>query len=244
MKVVMLKTLIKIILAIYGVGYGSASIKREVKATKKYLKGGILIDVGANKGAYSRELLRQYACAVKELHIFEPSEDLAKNFLKFSDPRVYVNNFGLSNISGAAQLYKVSGYPGLNSLTKRRLDHFDLAMDEVEEINLTTLDAYVLEKNIQYINLLKMDVEGHELDVLKGASECLAKGIIGCIQFEFGGCNIDTRVFFRDFWCLLVDFHGFEIYRITPFGVNHIKSYSELDEIFLTTNFLAVKKVD
>jgi hypothetical protein len=35
--------------------------------------------------------------------------------------------------------------------------------------------------------------------------------------------------------------YGYKIYRITPFGATQLNKYSELDEIFLTTNFLAVK---
>ena len=114
-------------------------------------------------------------------------------------------------------------------------------MDDIEEINTTTLDEYVSINKIGEIDLLKIDVEGHELDVLNGAHKCLQENKIGCIQFEFGGCNIDTRTFFQDFWYLLVEKHGFLIFRITPLGTKPVKTYSELDEIFLTTNFFAVK---
>jgi FkbM family methyltransferase len=131
---------------------------------------------------------------------------------------VRVNNFALSNASGNASLFKVSGNSGLNSLTKRRLDHFDVQMNDIEEIRTITLDEYVSENNINNIDLLKIDVEGHELDVLNGASGCLKDSRIRCIQFEFGGCNIDTRVFFQDFWYLLVEKYSFSLYRITPLG--------------------------
>ena len=46
------------------------------------------------------------------------------------------------------------------------------------------------------IDLLKLDVEGHELYLLS-AKKFISK--ISVIQFEFGGCNIDTRTYFRDF---------------------------------------------
>jgi len=238
----MLNKLIRILLAVQGKGYGSTTIKNEVRAIKKFVRGGVLFDVGANKGKYTQELLAQYEKSISEIHVFEPSKELVAEYLIDNDPRVRVNNFALSSYSGTASLYKVPGYTGLNSLTKRRLDHFNMEMGEVEEIETITLDDYVANNNISRIDLLKMDVEGHELDVLNGAINSLKNNIIGCIQFEFGGANIDTRYFFQDFWYFLVKKYGFEIYRITPFGVNRLVGYSESDEIFLTTNYVAIKR--
>jgi len=191
--------MMRLLLALQGKGYGSASIKHEVKATKRFVSGGILIDVGANKGLYSRELLQQFAGNLSDLHVFEPSKELIEKHLTFNDQRVRVNNMALSNESGNVSLFKVPGNSGLNSLTKRRLDHFDVVMNDVEEIRAITLDEYVSENNITKIDLLKIDVEGHELDVLNGATGCLKENRIECIQFEFGGCNIDTRVFSKIF---------------------------------------------
>ena len=83
-----------------------------------------------------------------------------------------------------------------------------------------------------------MDVEGHELDVLKGGFKTLALAKV--VQFEFGGCNIDTRTFFQDFWYLLTE-AGFQIHRISEGGPIHISHYSEQEECFRTTNYLAVR---
>jgi hypothetical protein len=59
------------------------------------------------------------------------------------------------------------------------------------------------------------------------------------IQFEFGGCNIDTRTYFRDFWSFF-NFHNFKLYRITPFGLERITRYRQSDESFATTNYIAI----
>jgi FkbM family methyltransferase len=240
----MLEKMNKLFLYLQGKGYGSASLKSEVKSTRKFVNGGIFVDVGANKGLYSRELLSQYTDRINELHLFEPSKDLVEQYLRFSDNRVRVNNFALSDRAGNALLYKMSGNTGLNSLTKRRLNHFEGEMNEIEEVEKITLDEYTKKYKINEINLLKIDVEGHELDVLKGAEINLENNRIRCIQFEFGGCNIDTRTFFQDFWYLLNGKYKFKIYRITPFGAFRINKYTELDEIFVTTNFLAVNDLN
>jgi hypothetical protein len=83
-----------------------------------------------------------------------------------------------------------------------------------------------------------MDVEGHELSVLKGGLANLEK--IKVIQFEFGGCNIDTRTFFQDFWYTLTPL-GFSIFRISPSGRIKIERYSEEEEYFKTSNFIAAR---
>jgi hypothetical protein len=82
-------------------------------------------------------------------------------------------------------------------------------------------------------------VEGHEYDLLLGATEALKNIMI--IQFEFGGSNIDTRTFFQDFWYFFQNL-GFDVYRITPSKPLLVETYSECDESFRATNYIAVRK--
>ena len=223
-----------------GLGYGSHSIEREISAARRFVKGGVLFDVGANEGRYARELLRVYGSALKALHCFEPARELVSRCLKFDDPRVTVNALALGRSRASGELWKAPGSSGLSSLTKRRLDHFDVEMSDREAVEIVTLDQYAQANGIASIDFLKLDVEGHELDVLIGAGELLSRRSIKCIQFEFGGCNIDTRTYFQDFWYLLAKEHRFSIHRITPFGPRRVHRYSETDEVFLTTNYVAV----
>jgi FkbM family methyltransferase len=239
----MVNDLIRFALWLQGKGYGKSSIKQEINAVSKFVRGGVLFDIGANKGIYTRGLIEKFSEEISELHIFEPSSELVTNYsfnheLPFN---LYINQFALSSSSGSAQLHKAPSLSGLNSLTKRRLDHFDIYMSDSEDINIKTLDEYVQGRKITGIDFLKIDVEGHELDVLKGAEALLSNGLIKCIQFEFGGCNIDTRNYFQDFWYLLTESYKYKIYRITPLWLKKINRYTELDEVFLTTNYLAVK---
>ncbi len=84
-----------------------------------------------------------------------------------------------------------------------------------------------------------MDVEGHEFDLLLGAVETIKS--VQLVQFEFGGSNIDTRTFFQDFWYFFQEL-DFEIYRLGPARSFLIRSYSERDESFRATNYVAVRK--
>lgn len=69
----------------------------------------------------------------------------------------------------------------------------------------------------------------------------LASGAVDFIQFEFGGTNIDSRTYFQDFYYLLKD--QYNIYRILKDGLFQITQYKEVYEVFITTNFLAQKRI-
>lgn len=179
-----------------------------------------------------------------EIHCFEPS---AFTFAKLSqthanNPVIRLNNCALSNREEEAILYSDGDGSGLASLTKRRLDHFAIDFNKQENITLTTLDTYAMTHNIEHIHLLKLDVEGHELDVLHGGLELFDQEKIDMVTFEFGGCNIDTRTFFQDFWYFFTE-KNFLIFRILPRGkLLPITSYKETYEQFITTNYLAIRK--
>lgn len=225
-----------------GMGNGSYSISREVLQIKKQLKElNTVIDCGANRGEYTDQILKFYGKC--EIHLFEPSnhniEILRKRFS--SNHNVHINQYGLSSINKNSTLFFDEKGSGMASLTKRRLEHFNLEMNKSEKIRLITLDSYIQDnlKN-RKIDLLKIDVEGHELDVLIGSENNLKN--IRAIQFEFGGCNIDTKTYFQDFWYFFQK-HDFDIYRISPLGLLKVEKYKEILEIFKTTNYLAINRL-
>ena len=127
------------------------------------------------------------------------------------------------------------------SLYKRQLDYFDIEFNNEEKIQLTTMDDYCSENGIEYVDLLKIVVEGSEYRALQGAERMLSEGRIGLIQFGFGGSDIDSRHYFRDFWNLLTPM-GYELHRIMKDGLIRFESYDEGYECFHYVNFLAVHK--
>ena len=75
---------------------------------------------------------------------------------------------------------------------------------------------------------------------MAGAKEMFARKAVDMVTFEFGGCNIDTRSFFQDFWYFFRE-AKMNLFRITPSGYLYpITSYRETDEQFRTTNFVAL----
>lgn len=195
----------------------------------------VLFDVGANVGNYARVLAEYFKDGC--IHCFEPArktfETLSGNVKSLN---VVLNNFGASNEISEQILYSDSDNSGLASLYDRQ------CVNNVsqETVRLDTIDHYCTERGISHIHFLKMDIEGNELNALNGAKGMLDAGKIGAIQIEFGGCNIDSRTYFRDFWNLLHD--NYKIYRVLLDGLTEVKEYGDILEIFFCTNYLFVSK--
>ncbi len=202
----------------------------------------ILFDIGANIGNYSLKLTEILHNQPNEIYAFEPSEitfhQLHNNVKNHTN--IICKNFGFNDTESVSTLYTNQSGSGIASIYQRNLEHFGLSLNKSESIVLKTIDNFCDEEKIEKIDLLKLDIEGHELKALHGASNMIAKGKINIIQFEFGGCNIDSRTFFQDFYYLLQP--QYNIYRILKNNLLLIENYNESLEIFLTTNYLAIKK--
>jgi FkbM family methyltransferase len=223
-----------------GKGYGAATTAREIDLLLGLLTHPprLAIDIGGNIGHYAAELRRRKP--ELEIHVFEPSaENIARLTARFElDGLIKLVPCAVSDDVGSATLFSDKAGSGLGSLTKRRLDHFNIAFDVAETVNTIRFEDYWRDQlQSRQIDLAKIDVEGHELAVLKGFGNALNATAI--FQFEFGGCNIDTRTYFQDFWYLFEQ-HQFALYRITPLGAERVAQYRESDEFFSTTNYLAV----
>jgi len=205
----------------------------------------VIFDVGANIGLYSLEVLRSFGDRAR-LFSFEPSQStyqLLKEALAGFD-NVECINAGLSDREQARTLYSVPEDAGLSSVYNRfRFDdgnNRQIQDRRTEAIKLTTVDCFCRERGIEKIDLLKVDVEGHELQVLLGARALLQNQAIDFIQFEFGGTDVDAKTFLHDFVDLLHS--NFALFRIVRDGIVSVEPYHEKREIFLYSNYLAVSR--
>ena len=200
----------------------------------------VLFDAGANVGKYTGLLMTVFPNA--QIHSFEPAKRTFASLQKNTGERiaqyagkVQLNNFGLSDSISEATLHYDRENSGLASLYNRQLDYFGIDYSKSETVKLSTLDDYCAANDIDRIDFLKMDVEGHELKVLKGAERMLAESRIDNIQMEFGGCNLDSRTYIRDFWNLLHE--KFRMFYMLTDSLMEIQNYKESLEVFITTNF-------
>jgi FkbM family methyltransferase len=164
----------------------------------EYLREGMTVfDVGANVGELTL-LFSRFAGAGGSVHAFEPSRaafERLENVCRAANrQRVVLNNLALSDKNGFIRLHVYEDdYLSFNSQAARPLKDYGLEIEPVgiEEISATTIDDYCDEKGIEQIDLLKIDTEGAELQVMKGARRMLKSGRVKCMTFEFGQTTFD-----------------------------------------------------
>lgn len=201
--------------------------------------GGVVFDVGANVGSWASFVLGINPKV--NLHCFEPSKaTYAKLAQKEWPSNVRKNNLGLGEVEGMLELNVVDEGSGLNSLYLRRGVDCARAV-KTEKISITTIDAYCEKNAIQQIDLIKVDVEGHELAVFKGMRKMLSEGRVCAIQFEYGGCNLDAKVHLVDIWYFLEPYE-FRFYKLYPEGPRHIEKYLQSLETFKYSNWVAIHR--
>jgi FkbM family methyltransferase len=247
-------------LSVFGMNYGGGGLietsgeewvlSNIVRRACAGVEAPVIFDVGANVGDYSLLVRRHIPSA--HVYAFEPSESvyrqLAEKLSAAGDGANFKSfNIGLSDEERTVDLYSytVEGHEAsLISSIDRRLPTqvVRVEVSDTERIEVRTLDRFCESEGVERIDFLKLDVEGHELAVLRGARNMLDCGAISVIQFEFGPANIYSRTFFYDFWTLFSD--SYDLFRIIPIGIVPITYYGEHREVFLTTNYLAVRKLD
>ena len=207
-------------------------------------KEPVIFDVGANVGLYTEKILehgKQVGC-YPQIHAFEPtnscSEKLQQKFAH--NQNVKLNKFGVSDRLGKATIYYDTETSGLASLYQRDLEFYNIELSKQETIELLRLEDYINENSIRHINLLKIDIEGHELLAFRGLGEFLNAKFIDAIQFEYGGTNLDSHTSLMEIAGLLTN-AGFDLYKIMP---NYIekRKYEPHMENFQYANYVALSK--
>jgi FkbM family methyltransferase len=204
----------------------------------------VILDIGANEGAYSKLLLSINPQA--KILAFEPNPEtyarLRQN-LAHTSAETYV--YGFSDKQESVELWDYSAGVSTSHATLYREVIEDIQNEESKHttIELLKLDDFI-EKNLHHdyltggIDLLKIDTEGHELAVLKGAKELLKSQKVRTIQFEFGLHNLYSRSSFKDFLELLEDY---SLYRILRHGLMPLNEYNpKTCEIYLFQNIIAI----
>ena len=169
-------------------------------------------------------------------YLFEPDNNNYRFLKRKYKKNIFVINKALSNKEKTAVIYSNKKSSGQTSLIKRDIKHLGQdfkRIHKVEVIKMSTFFKRFIKKNVDFC---KIDIEGSEYDCLKGFEKKIK--FFKYIQFEFNGCNVDSRVFFKDFWYFFKD-NNFRLYRLTPKGPMLIKRYVEEDEFFGMNNFIA-----
>lgn len=164
-------------------------------------------------------------------HCFEPNPAFCRDLKKFESATVFLNNVGLGAIEGKMRYYSHG-----ETMHFRPVLGCSKDCGCRQDVNIITLDSYCEAKGIDNIDFIKIDVEGHELEVLKGATKILLATEF--VQFEYGGTFIDAKIKLADVYDFLKA-HGFtHIYLICP---NFLALCPNPIENFAYSNYLAAR---
>ncbi|HUJ94108.1 MAG TPA: FkbM family methyltransferase [Terriglobales bacterium] len=202
----------------------------------------VLLDVGANRGKWSRGMLRLFP-ATKRMILIEPQNDCLAVLDTLELPGKLIVPCAVSDHSGEEPFHTSGMGCGAASLYARNETFFAARSQKEITVPVTTLDAVFEREGIQYVDFAKFDIEGAELSAFHGAARSFSCGAFGALSFEFGSGNINSRTFFRDFWALFTEW-GFEVFRVLPGGqVLRIDQYYEDLEYFRgVSNYICRRK--
>jgi FkbM family methyltransferase len=139
------------------------SIFEFLRSKFRYTPKGLAIDMGANIGNHSLYLSNLF----DKVMSFEPHPDTYSLLqINTRDTKgITCHNFGLADVEKSQLLYEQGGNMGASSLAP-----LNDSKDSIE-IKLKTFDSLITEK----VSLIKIDVEGHELEALAGSEKCIKR---------------------------------------------------------------------
>lgn len=205
-------------------------------------KPAVVVDCGANLGLWSKQLVQLSnelgRATASEVYCFEPSSYTFSKLRQTLDTTLSCFacvpvQAALSSHAGTMELKLVAAGAGTNSLVG-----VPGKFSDVETVEATTLTNFARERHISHIDLLKIDAEGHDFDVLSGATDLLRERRIGVIQFEYNWRWIYGRHYLYDAFQLLQQY-GYHVGKLTHLGVEMYERYDVRLESFIEGNYVA-----
>jgi FkbM family methyltransferase len=180
--------------------------KRDLSKIEPYLckyiqKGRVLtvIDVGAHKGTFIEELNKCFV--VNKAILVEPIPHLCNLLKKKFDAKKYtILQNVLTGKNGEEVEFNVNEFEETSSILQfdpgmRELSNINTKLSRIQKITTRTLDSIQEETGISPIDILKIDVQGSEIEVLLGAEKTLAITEYIWIELSFKPLYIKSAVF-------------------------------------------------
>jgi FkbM family methyltransferase len=179
----------------------------DIRFRFKYKTISTVFDVGANVGQ-TVQWVRHYL-PDSRIYCFEPissvHKQLIRNTISIKNIRTECLAFGEKQEDVIVRVHKE--HTVLNSLKSELMSHDQNSIEET--VKVSRIDDYCISNNILQIDLLKIDTEGFEMNVLKGASEMLTQAKIAFILCEVGFLRGNVRnTYFSDI-CEYLSAYGY-----------------------------------
>lgn len=168
-----------------------------------------IFDIGANRGNYTDFVLSLFPNA--KMLLVEPNDmwisELSKKYFGNTDIQIWNTLVG-KNTDDTLFYYFTNNNDQLSSIYERPV-FSDLPM-QTQFKQCTTIDA-IIGQRIDFVDFIKVDTEGAEFDVLKGAQKSLVDKKIKFIQIEYGGTYPDAGITMKEIIEFVKEF-GYWVY--------------------------------
>lgn len=165
--------------------YGNYRLEKKYEQymLSKIQKDDVIVDVGANMGYYSIQFAR---LTNGKVYSFEPLSTQFSLLKRNVELNKLTNDVLINNaVSDTNEVKKIY----LTEDEEQGTSSIEVKTSSFEEVQCTTLDDYFEKNNVTKLDVLKMDIEGHEKKALIGMKNILAKGMIREFYIEIhGGC--------------------------------------------------------
>ena len=143
-----------------------------------------VLDVGANVGQSAQSFRALWPDAT--VHCFEPDPRNLEELERAADAGMIINPVAVSDDETAAIEFHLSSFTQASGLSAPSTEYLRRGVTEVDSVQVptTTIDAYRRERDIEHIDLCKIDTQGHTAPCLDGARETLAAQAISVLQLE------------------------------------------------------------
>ena len=166
--------------------------KAKEKGFKGIEKNDVFLDIGANIGMSS---IRAESCGASKIYAIEPDPDIFEALQKNKNENWVLENIAIDSEEGMLEISKWPNYW------------------EFRSIKAITLDQYFQKQNIQKIDYMKVDIEGHEKTAFENVSqETWDK--INKLFFEIHGFSDEEKINFIKFY----NDKGFSKHHINLWG--------------------------
>jgi FkbM family methyltransferase len=192
------------------------------------------IDVGANVGSWTERVLAA-APQLKLGALIEPSNSaftrLSERFAPNANLRLF--HCALGDSAQEMTFYEEASAGETSSLVHR----FSGPGAVQRKVDVRTLDDVAEQVGFEKVDFVKIDCEGYDFHVLRGAGRLLKTQAIGVVQFEYNrpwalsGSTLGSAIQWLNTF-------GYEVFVLTPRGVSSF-DYTKFGDFFAYSNFVA-----
>lgn len=167
-----------------------------------------IIDIGSNTGTWTRKFLENFPNT--KILMVEPQERLKPHFEDLLSEKVQILNVGVGDKNDILK-FTIADRDDSCSFIYSEEEAKEMGLDQID-IPIKTLDTIIEENNLPIPNLVKIDAEGLDVEVIKGASSILGKTEIILVETTV---TCPTYKNTTTAMIKLMDEKGYQIYEIT-----------------------------